>query len=550
MTSSSLVQQNNAYQYSPLEQRAGSIRVLRVASYQTEPGKLKCELQSTTIVECAYSALSYTWDHEYSTGEELDPVEINGRPLQLRRNLLGFIDLVSKTSIAGQNLWVDAICINQDDIEERSQQVQQMGNIYKSAERVYVWLGRTYRQMYLLMLLIAKTTSMNDEWCEKMARFLHLWTREELIDILLKVCEARRFEHAPLRLRKGLDLNPESLDGTTSQFWKCLSRDCIHRHGLAASVFPEICRATMLSFVQGLEADVITRCLALDFSERFDGTIIQLLGYKDLAESAASMPQSRYWSRLWIVQELLLAKDILIVCGDIAVRWDDIMRPCNELFNARRAVREAAFGTTMQTLYDHRQLRKESRPALSTNSHPDIIPFTRRYPKAGCKDIRDKIFGFLSLADPDGKFIVNYKDSRTIVACKVAAYFPCTTQMFESIVLLLSIPPEEVIELLSDWLNPLIAHDQPQCQDCDAALLDMAASAQAWLRRQSAHVLCLGRFIPPGVSQKPRHIYVIVAQTHSNTRSYLGRKYLYGPFETNGDRPWTLANRGTVSRNC
>jgi hypothetical protein len=38
-------------------------------------------------------------------------------------------------------LWIDAICINQDDKEERSYQVPLMGSIYSLARRVVVWLG-------------------------------------------------------------------------------------------------------------------------------------------------------------------------------------------------------------------------------------------------------------------------------------------------------------------------------------------------------------------------------------------------------------------------
>jgi len=37
-------------------------------------------------------------------------------------------------------LWVDAVCINQDDVEEMNTQVQMMGEIYRAAERVVVWL--------------------------------------------------------------------------------------------------------------------------------------------------------------------------------------------------------------------------------------------------------------------------------------------------------------------------------------------------------------------------------------------------------------------------
>jgi hypothetical protein len=40
-------------------------------------------------------------------------------------------------------MWIDAICINQDDIRERGHQVQQMGDIYSQAERVLFWLGQS-----------------------------------------------------------------------------------------------------------------------------------------------------------------------------------------------------------------------------------------------------------------------------------------------------------------------------------------------------------------------------------------------------------------------
>jgi hypothetical protein len=44
-------------------------------------------------------------------------------------------------------IWADAICINQSDLQERSQQVRLMGNIYRNAERVLIWLGPDYTQV-------------------------------------------------------------------------------------------------------------------------------------------------------------------------------------------------------------------------------------------------------------------------------------------------------------------------------------------------------------------------------------------------------------------
>ncbi|KAH9203950.1 heterokaryon incompatibility, partial [Leptodontidium sp. 2 PMI_412] len=38
-------------------------------------------------------------------------------------------------------LWIDAICIDQDNIEERNEQVRRMGDIYQKAALIYIWLG-------------------------------------------------------------------------------------------------------------------------------------------------------------------------------------------------------------------------------------------------------------------------------------------------------------------------------------------------------------------------------------------------------------------------
>jgi hypothetical protein len=40
-----------------------------------------------------------------------------------------------------QTLWIDQICINQDDIYEKTEQTKRMGEIYRNAERTIAWLG-------------------------------------------------------------------------------------------------------------------------------------------------------------------------------------------------------------------------------------------------------------------------------------------------------------------------------------------------------------------------------------------------------------------------
>lgn len=51
-------------------------------------------------------------------------------------------------------LWVDALCINQDDVLERNSQVGRMGELYKNAECVHCWIGPAHRDVSLMIELL------------------------------------------------------------------------------------------------------------------------------------------------------------------------------------------------------------------------------------------------------------------------------------------------------------------------------------------------------------------------------------------------------------
>ncbi|KAF2209814.1 hypothetical protein CERZMDRAFT_46536, partial [Cercospora zeae-maydis SCOH1-5] len=91
----------------------------------------------------AYEALSYAWGRLDRT----HTAYVVGSDTQL---VLGSLRITRGFDIAlrnlrrtdtGRSLWADAICINQENVDERSIQVQRMEEIYKHALRVVVWLG-------------------------------------------------------------------------------------------------------------------------------------------------------------------------------------------------------------------------------------------------------------------------------------------------------------------------------------------------------------------------------------------------------------------------
>lgn len=99
---------------------------------------VKCELQPAILGPQTpkYVALSYCWgDATHKTW-----VSCNGRRLALTKDLLGALRRLRRKDET-ETLWIDQICINQENLEERGSQVQLMRKIYKSAVNVIIWLG-------------------------------------------------------------------------------------------------------------------------------------------------------------------------------------------------------------------------------------------------------------------------------------------------------------------------------------------------------------------------------------------------------------------------
>ncbi|KAH8726121.1 heterokaryon incompatibility protein-domain-containing protein, partial [Phaeosphaeriaceae sp. PMI808] len=84
-----------------------------------------------------FIAISYCWGGEKPT--EYLPISSRAY-LKVARTVYSILRHVAGVA-SGLPVWVDAICINQTDLEEKSAQVSMMGNIYAAAKCVLVWLG-------------------------------------------------------------------------------------------------------------------------------------------------------------------------------------------------------------------------------------------------------------------------------------------------------------------------------------------------------------------------------------------------------------------------
>ncbi|KAI8630561.1 heterokaryon incompatibility protein-domain-containing protein [Xylariaceae sp. FL1651] len=127
------------YEYSVLSY-PDSIRVfvLFAASDSATPiqGDIIEQRLSDSGTQQGYTALSYAWGDQHCTYT----IIIGKRQLRIGRNLYSALRNLRRKD-RPIRLWVDAICINQDDVNERNHQVQQMRSIYSSAFQTIIYLG-------------------------------------------------------------------------------------------------------------------------------------------------------------------------------------------------------------------------------------------------------------------------------------------------------------------------------------------------------------------------------------------------------------------------
>lgn len=142
----------NTYQYAPIHLEGRTTRLLRLRK-GTGPN-IECELfeawlDRQDLVE--YEALSYCWG-----GMELEElVMIDRKVLQIIRNLYWALRNLRSASI-DRILWVDALCINQANTDERRHQVEQMGRVYSQAAQVLIWLGTATDDIKVLFQSLKK----------------------------------------------------------------------------------------------------------------------------------------------------------------------------------------------------------------------------------------------------------------------------------------------------------------------------------------------------------------------------------------------------------
>jgi hypothetical protein len=117
----------STFSYSPADPtKSKSIRLLSILPGGTE-GPLCCRLneyasdsENDLYNSVCYEALSYTWGDDSENQKR--EITLNGCPFAVTANLYAALQVLRKED-RERVIWVDAVCINQNDIEDKERQV-------------------------------------------------------------------------------------------------------------------------------------------------------------------------------------------------------------------------------------------------------------------------------------------------------------------------------------------------------------------------------------------------------------------------------------------
>lgn len=197
-------------------------------------------------------------------------IYIDGRPIAVRENLFAALrEMRRETEM--RTWWVDALCINQGNLYEKSHQVGIMARIYGTAGKVRIWLGGSDGEREVALGLIGKDAD------------------------------------------------------------------------------------------DGAPAPV---------------------------EAIESVLKRSYWTRVWIIQEVMMAKEIDLQCGNVILSWEKFAECCN-------SIALVLLVGTPQRLVSERASRLDNEEQLLKQTLESLIS---RYRKSQCSDPRDRIFALISLA--------------------------------------------------------------------------------------------------------------------------------------------------------
>lgn len=134
------MEEEDLYRYKPLP-GPGFTRILTVRPASYDNDLILADIEPALIHEPSnYAALSYSWAMNDGDASFCRSIVIDGMLKPVTRNLYEALRRLRYRD-GKLRIWVDAVCIDQTNVGERTSHVRQMDEIYRNASIVFAWLG-------------------------------------------------------------------------------------------------------------------------------------------------------------------------------------------------------------------------------------------------------------------------------------------------------------------------------------------------------------------------------------------------------------------------
>lgn len=334
---------------------------------------------------CDYRALSYVW----GDATKKRPITVDGLHFMITRNLYDFLVQARVPLQRVSPYWVDALCINQADNEEKAAQVNMMGDIYQNCWQCIVWLGKEER----------------DDGVKEAFQFMRLiekWTRH-----LYSGGDSRAM--------------PEAWLGNGSTEVDKQRREEIPTVLLAGGELADKVVEHTMWFPATLEP--------ADFKDEPYGGLLEVLS--SLWGAFFQFCMKPYFTRVWTIQEFVIPKNVFVLCGKEScdtTTLDIVSLVLNEHLRRKgrppgydRVVSEWFLAMLMLCYqrYEHQTgtLRRRGNmlaalhPATASEPPLEALPLlagVMMHRRRAATDPRDKLYGLIGLGNTDSLFKIDY----------------------------------------------------------------------------------------------------------------------------------------------
>ncbi|KFY31367.1 hypothetical protein V493_01168 [Pseudogymnoascus sp. VKM F-4281 (FW-2241)] len=375
--------------YRPLSIGRREIRLLKLLKSDSFASPIRGQLVHTTLDDHEpYETISYVW----GAPRFIQTIELESQPFGVTphlENALRHLRLASKD----RTLWVDAVCINQSDDVERSQQVMLMKQIYESCTENLVWL----HPMVPTPSIVSEGEDQDEmedeeESRKKMADTLAIM--EKGVELFSKIYTRDIQFLEPMRRKRG-----------EGDFW----------HGIR-----EKQRKEELSNDNPGD-DKLNDDNAGDDKPRDD---VWVLEYKQIRSLRKFFSYSPLWSRIWVMQELACAPRISLIVGERTLDWDMVNSFLGDAQYSDKFHMEwghGSVGSMIGSVFSSVKTIQNQRAMTQAGQSSSLMDVLARFKGSKSTDPRDKIYGLLGLTSQSREVGVDYSKSAAEVYTEVTA---------------------------------------------------------------------------------------------------------------------------------